>query len=49
MKIASEVTSKNQLNELKSVLKVFMLKNRIQQLAELSVIYDLTEDFKKAK
>ena len=47
MKIASEVTSRNQLDELKSVMKVFMVNNRIHQLAELSVIYNLTADFKK--
>lgn len=49
MKIASEVTTRNQLNELKSVMKVFMVNNRIHQLAELSIIYDLSDSFKKAK
>ncbi len=49
MKIASEVTTRNQLNELKSVMKVFMVNNRIRHLAEQAVIYDLTEYFKKAK
>jgi len=34
MKIVSEVTNRQELNELKSVMEIFIVNNRIKELAE---------------
>ncbi len=47
MKIASEVKTRQELNDLKSIMKVYVVSRRIHELAELSVIYNLTDMFKK--
>ncbi len=46
MKIASEIETKDELAELKSVMEIFMLNNRVHELAELSHIYNLSDYFK---
>jgi hypothetical protein len=48
MKIASEIGSQQELNDLKSVMKVFMINTKVRQLAELSHIYNLSDYFEKA-
>ena len=41
MKIASEVKNKNELNELKSLIEIFVVNRRIHELAELSHIINI--------
>lgn len=36
MKIVSEIRSAQELEELKSVMEIFIVNNRIQQLAEMA-------------
>jgi len=43
MKIASEIGTQQELDELKSVMEVFLINTKVRQLAELSHIYNLTE------
>lgn len=43
MKIASEINNRQELNELKSVMKIFMINTKVRELAELSHIYNLTD------
>jgi len=35
MKIVSEVTTQQELNEMKSVMEIFIVNTRIRQLAEM--------------
>jgi hypothetical protein len=34
MKIASEITNRNELNELKVIMEIFMVNNRIKELMQ---------------
>ena len=36
MKIVSEVRSQQELNELKTVMEIFVVKNRIRELAQMA-------------
>jgi hypothetical protein len=36
MKIVSEVTTQQELNEMKSVMEIFIVNTRIKQLAEMA-------------
>jgi len=47
MKIASEVSTRKELESMKSVMEVFVVANRIHRLAELSIIYNLSDYFEK--
>jgi len=46
MKIASEVTTRKELESMKAVMEIFMVTNRVHKLAELSIIYSLSENFR---
>ena len=48
MKIASEIKTRNELNELKSFIEIFVVNKRIHELAELSHILNLTKYFKES-
>ena len=34
MKIVSEISSRDELNEMKSIMEIFVVNNRLKQLAE---------------
>jgi hypothetical protein len=36
MKVASEISTRQELNELKSIMEIFVVKNRIRELARSS-------------
>jgi len=46
MKIASEIETREELSELKSVMEIFLLNSRVHELAELSHIYNISDYFK---
>ena len=47
MKIASEIKTQSDLNELKSYIEIFVVNKRVHELAELSHILNITKYFQK--